>query len=102
MNGLASTLARRAAQAAVPRWVWPFARPAGWSLGPVCGPVCGSVCGSVFGSVFGSAFGPAFAAFGLALAPLLAAHRSRAARHGSASCRPRRSSATQPACSSSR
>ncbi|WP_411376640.1 hypothetical protein, partial [Burkholderia pseudomallei] len=62
---MASTLARRAAQAAVPRWVWPFARPAGWSLGPVCGPV--------FGPVFGSAFGPAFAAFGLALAPLLAA-----------------------------
>ncbi|MHA7207321.1 hypothetical protein ACX841_34595, partial [Burkholderia pseudomallei] len=58
---MASTLARRAAQAAVPRWVWPFARPAGWSLGPVFGPV------------FGSAFGSAFAAFGLALAPLLAA-----------------------------
>ncbi|WP_255213560.1 hypothetical protein, partial [Burkholderia pseudomallei] len=60
MNGLASTLARRAAQAAVPRWVWPFTRPAGWSLGSVFGSVFGPVFGPVFGSVFGPAFGPAF------------------------------------------
>ncbi|WP_306171068.1 hypothetical protein, partial [Burkholderia pseudomallei] len=69
---MASTLARRAAQAAVPRWVWPFARPAGWSLG--------------------SAFGSAFAAFGLALVPLLAAPpvRPRARRNPRPCGSPRR------------
>ncbi|WP_273795381.1 hypothetical protein, partial [Burkholderia mallei] len=30
-------VARLAAQAAVPRWVWPSARPAGWSIGSVFG-----------------------------------------------------------------
>lgn len=99
MNGLASTLARRAAQAAVPRWVWPFARPAGWSLG--------SAFGSAFGSVFGSAFGPAFAAFGLALAPCSPRRpfgrapgetRARAARRGArrSRARERRRAARSP------
>uniref|UniRef100_UPI00235E39CE hypothetical protein n=1 Tax=Burkholderia pseudomallei TaxID=28450 RepID=UPI00235E39CE len=60
MNGLASTLARRAAQAAVPRLAWPFARPAGWVPRPVFGPVSGPVFAPAFGSGFGPAFGPAF------------------------------------------
>ncbi|AGZ32309.1 penicillin-binding protein 1C [Burkholderia pseudomallei NCTC 13179] len=93
---MASTLARRAAQAAVPRWVWPFARPAGWSLGPVCGPV--------FGSVFGSAFGSAFAAFGLALAPLLAAPpvRPRARRNPRPCGSPRRAALPRARTAASR